>query len=364
MKIPSLNIGGLIAKVPIIQGGMGIGVSGYKLAGAVAAQGAIGVIAGVNIGYREPDFITNTLKANLRAIKSEISKARAIAPNGIIGVNFLVAMNHYNEMVRAAVEEGVDLIISGAGLPTNLPELVKGFKTRIAPIVSSGKAAKVVLKYWDTRYERTADAVIVEGPEAGGHLGFSEETLHDANRQGVLEITKEVIEVVKQYEDKFEKKIPVITAGGVYTGEDIANCLKIGAGGVQMSTRFVATDECDADIRFKQEYSKATKDDVVIINSPVGMPGRALKNKFIEQVETYGDEITGCSLCLKGCNPKVAPYCISKALINAVTGNVDDGLVFVGSNVYRVDKIIPVKDLLDELVHDTELSLEKAASLS
>lgn len=364
MKIPSLNIGGLIAKVPIIQGGMGIGVSGYRLAGAVAAQGAIGVIAGVNIGYREPDFIANTLKANLRAIKSEIRKARAIAPNGIIGVNFLVAMNHYNEMVRAAVEEGVDLIISGAGLPTNLPELVKGFQTRIAPIVSSGKAAKVVLKYWDTRYEQTADAVIVEGPEAGGHLGFSEETLHDANRPSVLEITKEVIEVVKQYEDKFEKKIPVITAGGVYTGEDIANCLNAGAGGVQMSTRFVATDECDADIRFKQEYSKATKDDVVIINSPVGMPGRALKNKFIEKVETYGDEITGCSLCLKGCNPKVAPYCISKALINAVTGHVDDGLVFVGSNVDRVDKIVPVKNLLDELVHDTELALAKAVNLA
>ena len=361
MKIPELNIGGLIANIPLIQGGMGIGVSGYRLAGAVASQGGIGVIAGVNLGYKEPDFLTNTLEANLRALKNEIRKARDIAQGGIIGVNLMVAVNHYNKMVRAALEEGIDLIISGAGLPTNLPELVRGFKTKIAPIVSSAKAANVILKYWDSHYDQTADMIIVEGAEAGGHLGFSEATLCDIKRPSVLEITKEVIEVVKRYEEKFERKIPVITAGGVYTGSDIAECLKIGASGVQMATRFVATDECDADIKFKQEYIGANKDDIVIIKSPVGMPGRALNNKFIKKVSESGDEIKGCFSCLKGCNPSVALYCISKALINAVTGNVDHGLVFVGSNVYKIDKIVPVKELIDELVYGAELAMYSSA---
>jgi nitronate monooxygenase len=357
MKIPKLDISGLIATIPIMQGAMGIGVSGYKLAACVANEGGIGVIAGVNIGYREPDFKTNTLKANLRAIKSEIKKARELSPEGIIGMNFMVAMNNYNELVRTAVEEGIDLIISGAGLPTKLPELIKGFKTRIAPIVSSSKAANVILKYWDTHYGKTADMIIVEGPEAGGHLGFSEEKLNAKNKLSILDITKEVIEAIRPFKEKFKRNIPVITAGGIYTGKDIAECLKAGASGVQMATRFVATNECDADIKFKEEYIKAEKDDIVIIKSPVGMPGRALNNRFIKKVTEYGDEIKGCFQCLKGCNPKVAPYCISTALINAVTGNVDDGLVFVGSNVYKINKIVHVKELIEELVRDTELCL-------
>jgi len=357
MKIPKLDISGLIATIPIIQGAMGIGVSGYKLAASVANEGGIGVIAGVNIGYREPDFKTNTFKANLRAIKSEIKKVRELSPEGIIGMNFMVAMNNYNELVRAAVEEGIDLIISGAGLPTKLPELIKGFKTRISPIVSSAKATKVILKYWDMHYGKTADMIIVEGPEAGGHLGFSEENLNNKNKLSVIDIVKEVIEVIRPFQEKFKTKIPVIAAGGIFTGKDIAECLKAGASGVQMATRFVATNECDADIKFKEEYVKAVKDDIVIINSPVGMPGRALNNKFIKKVAEYGDEIKNCFQCLKGCNPKVAPYCISTALINSVSGDVDNGLVFVGSNVYRVDKIVPVKELIAELVHDAEIAL-------
>lgn len=362
MKNPKLRIGSLIAKVPIIQGGMGIGVSGYRLAGAVSGQGGIGVISGVNIGYREPDFATNTLEANLRAMKREIRKARAIAQDGILGINLMVAMNHYKEMVMVALEEGIDLIISGAGLPLNLPELIRGFNTKIAPIVSSAKAAKVILKFWDTRYDQTADVVIVEGPEAGGHLGFSEELLSDPNCPSILDITKEVIEEVRQYEEKYNKDIPVIVAGGIYTGKDIAECLNAGAGGVQMGTRFVATNECDADIKFKQEYVRAQQDDIVIIKSPVGMPGRALNNQFIKKITTQGDQIKGCFFCLKGCNPKVAQYCISKALIQAVTGNVDDGLVFVGSNVYQIDKIVPVKELMNELVRDMEFALNKNKS--
>lgn len=357
MEIPKLDIGGLTAIIPIVQGAMGVGVSGAGLAAAVANQGGVGMISGVAIGYKEPDFIKNTLGANLRALKSEITKARELAPKGIIGINFLVAMNHYNDMVRTAAQEGIDLIVSGAGLPTNLPELVKGFQTRIAPIVSSGKAARVILKYWDKHYGKTADMVIVEGTEAGGHLGFSEEILKGENKPLLAEVVKEVIEAVKPFREKFKKNIPVIAAGGIYTGADIAEYLKAGADGVQMATRFVATNECDADIKFKEAYINAKKEDIIIIKSPVGMPGRALENKFIKKVNECGDKIKGCYFCLRGCNPKVAPYCISNALINGVKGNVDEGLIFVGSNAYRVDKIVSVKELIDGLINETQMAL-------
>lgn len=356
MKIPKLTIGGLVADIPIVQGAMGIGVSGPRLAAAVANEGGVGVLAGVNIGYQEPDFSSNPLAANLRAIKSQIEKARQLAPKGIIGINLMVAMNHYGEMVRAAVESGIDLIVSGAGLPLKLPEFVTDIHTRIAPIVSSGKAAKVISQYWETHYGRAADMVIVEGPEAGGHLGFSKEVLSSGNRPSVMDIVKDTIEAIKPFQERFKKKIPVIAAGGIYTGADIAACLKSGADGVQMATRFVATDECDADPKFKQAYIEAKQEDIVIIQSPVGMPGRALNNRFIQNLNRHGSEINSCFQCLKGCNPKIAPYCISTALINAVTGNVDEGLVFVGSNVYRIDKIVPVKALIRELLDGLRLA--------
>ena len=355
MKVPKLIIGGLIAEIPIIQGAMGIGVSGPILASAVANGGGVGVISGVNIGYNEPDFKDDTLMANLRALKSQIAKARQLAPKGILGINLMVAMNHYSEMACAAVQEGIDLIISGAGLPTKLPEFVKGFRTRISPIVSSAKAARFILQYWEKHYGRTADMVIVEGPEAGGHLGFSEEILRAPKMPSVLDIVRDVLDAVKPFQEKFEVKIPVVAAGGIYGGEDIAECLKAGASGVQMATRFVATDECDADIRYKEAYIAAQKSDIMIINSPVGMPGRALNNPFIQNLSARGKEITECFRCLQGCNPKVAPYCISTALINAVKGNVNDGLIFVGSNVYKIDKIVSVKQLMDELVHELYL---------
>jgi nitronate monooxygenase len=354
MKIPNLDIGGLIAKLPIVQGAMGVGVSGSRLAAAVANEGGVGVIAVVGIGYREPDFIKNTLEANLRALRAEIRKARELSPKGILGVNLLVAINHYSEMVRVAVEEGIDLIISGAGIPMKLPEFVEGVKTRIAPIVSSSKSAKVILKYWDNHYNRTADMIVVEGPEAGGHLGYSEDLLKSDERPSVIDILKDVIETIKPFNEKYNKKIPVIAAGGIYTGMDIANCLNNGASGVQMATRFVATDECDADIEYKKAFVNSKKEDIRIIKSPVGMPGRALNNKFIQKVTDYGDEIKGCLQCLRGCNPKIAPYCISTALINAVKGNVDEGLIFVGSNAYRVDKITSVKELMNELKTEIE----------
>jgi NAD(P)H-dependent flavin oxidoreductase YrpB (nitropropane dioxygenase family) len=356
MKIPKLNIGGLIAEIPIVQGAMGIGVSGPNLAAAVANEGCVGVISGVNIGYEEPDFSNNTLAANLRALKSQIAKARQLAPKGIIGINLMVAMNHYGEMARAAMDEGIDLIVSGAGLPLRLPEFVKDMKTRIAPIVSSVKAAKVISQYWETHYNRAADMIVVEGTEAGGHLGFSREILNAHDKPSLMTIVKDIVEAIKPVQDRFSKRIPVIAAGGIYTGVDIAQCLKAGADGVQMATRFVATDECDADHRYKEAFLSAKKEDVVIIQSPVGMPGRALNNRFIQNLHDRTIKIKRCFQCLSGCNPKSAPYCISSALINAVKGNVDDGLVFVGSNVYRVDNIMSVNKLIQELQQELVLA--------
>lgn len=354
MKVPPLLLKDLTVKVPIIQGGMGVGVSRSSLAGAVALEGGIGIISGVQIGFLEADFESNTKEANIRALRKEIKMAKQISKDGIIGVNFMVAMNNYDEMVRAAVEEKVDLIISGAGLPTRLPALVKECNTKIAPIVSSGKAAAIICKMWDKRYQCIPDLIVVEGPEAGGHLGFHLEDLEPQKKPDLKNLVIEVIEAVSLYEKKYNRKIPIVAAGGIYTGEDIAQYLKIGASAVQMGTRFVATTECDADIRYKMAYINSNKEDIEIIKSPVGMPGRAIRNKFIKEVEKSTPKITKCYNCLKSCNPEKTPYCISKALIEAVKGNVEQGLIFTGSNAYRLKNIVSVRELMNELVLETE----------
>jgi Dioxygenases related to 2-nitropropane dioxygenase len=353
MKLPPLIIGELKAQVPIIQGGMGVGVSGYKLSSAVANEGGIGVISGVQIGYRESDFTTNTKDANVRGLKKEIRMARELSPKGILGVNLMVAINNYEDMVKACVEEQVDIIISGAGLPLSLPKLVEGSNVKIAPIVSSGKAAALIVKQWTKKYSRMPDMVVVEGPEAGGHLGFKREQLTEG-KTSLEDIVPEVIEALKPFEDEYKKSIPVVAAGGVYSGEDIVKFIKLGASGVQMGTRFVATEECDADINYKNAYINSNKDDIKIIQSPVGLPGRAIKNRFINQVEVERISPKKCFNCLKKCNPKETPYCISKALIEAVRGNVEEGLIFSGSSAYRIDKIVTVKELIDELVTAAE----------
>lgn len=354
MKLPSLRLGDLVARVPIIQGGMGVGVSRSSLASAVANEGGIGIISGVQIGFNEPDFEKNHMEANLRALIKEIRKARELSPKGIIGVNFLVAMNNYKEMVKAAVEEKIDLIISGAGLPKELPGLVKGSKTKIAPIVSSGKAAALITKLWDKRFNYVPDMVIVEGHEAGGHLGFSLDDLNSPEKPSLTDLVKEVVEALKPFKEKYQKEIPVVGAGGVFTGCDIAKLIKAGASGVQMATRFVATEECDADLKYKMAYINSKKDDIQLVKSPVGMPGRAIRNSLIERLEKGNVPIRRCYNCLQPCDPKTTPYCISNALIDAVRGNLDDGLIFTGSNAYRLDKITTVKELINELVIEAE----------
>ncbi|OFH96898.1 nitronate monooxygenase [Clostridium acetireducens DSM 10703] len=353
MKLPNLQIGDLIAKIPIIQGGMGIGVSGYKLASSVANEGGIGVISAVQIGYREPDFKIDTKNANIRALKKEIRKARKLSPKGIIGVNIMVAVNYYDDMIKAILEEDVDLIISGAGLPMSLPKLVEGSNIKIAPIVSSAKAVAIIIKYWLKKYNRLPDLVVVEGPEAGGHLGFNYNQIN--NKEYKLEnITIDVLKTIKYYENKYNKVIPIVAAGGIYTGKDIAQFIKLGASGVQMASRFVATNECDANIEFKNMYVNAKKEEMIIVKSPVGLLGRAIKNTFIEDIKNKKMPPEKCYNCLKKCNPKDTLYCISNALINAVNGNVDKGLIFASSNVHKIDKILSVKELMKELILESE----------
>jgi len=357
MQLPYLKLGELVAATPILQGAMGVGVSLSKLAAAVANEGGIGVISGVQIGFQEDDFEKDNEVANIRALKKHIRKARELSPNGIIGVNLMVAINNYKDMVIAAVEEKIDLIISGAGLPKDLPGLIKGTKTKIAPIVSSGKAAALIAKLWDRKFQYTPDMVIVEGPDAGGHLGFSREELNGADKPQLEEIVKDVIKALKPYETKYNKSIPIIAAGGIFNGKDIAKYLKLGAAGVQMGTRFVATEECDADIRFKEAYINAQEGDIAIVQSPVGMPGRAIYNDLMKRVEQERIPVKKCYNCLKPCQPKTTPYCISTALINAVNGNIDEGLVFAGSHAHRINRITTVKELMKELVLEAQMNL-------
>lgn len=356
VDLPQIKIGDKKTKVPIIQGGMGVGVSLSSLASAVANAGAIGVISGVQIGFREDDFETNTKEANLRALKEEIKKARNLSPKGILGVNIMVAIKEYKEMVKIAVKEKIDLIISGAGLPKELPGLVKGSDTKIAPIVSSGKAAAVITKLWEKRYDYIPDLIIVEGPEAGGHLGFSSKELEGDNIPNLEDIFLEVLEVIKPIRERTGKEIPLIVAGGIYDGEDIKKYLKLGASGVQMGTRFVATEECDASLEYKKEYIKAKEEDIDFILSPVGMPGQAIINPFMKRVQKKNQKIEKCYNCLTPCNPAKSPYCISTALINSVKGYVDNGLIFIGKKGYKLEKITTVNNLIDELVTEIKKS--------
>ncbi len=349
--LPKLVIGDKIADIPIIQGGMGVGVSRSGLAGAVAKEGAIGIISTAQIGYDEDGFENNQAQANIKAIEKHIKSAKKIANGkGLVGVNVMTALKHYREHVRTAAGAGADVIICGAGLPVDLPELVKDSDCKIAPIVSSERACNIILKMWSHRYDRTADFIVVEGPEAGGHLGYSKEQLEHIEEYDFDEEIKKIICAKQKYENEYNVNIPVIVAGGVFTREDIKHMLEIGAQGVQIASRFVATEECDASQEYKNMYLNAKAGDICIVKSPVGMPGRAVRNRFIEKVEKERQKIEKCYQCLEKCNPADVPYCITKALISAVRGDIDNGLIFCGSNVDRINKIVSVHDLIKELV--------------
>lgn len=348
-NVRPLKIGDLVAKVPVIQGGMGVGVSLSSLAGSVAASGGVGVISTAQIGYREPDFDADPIGANLRAIGTEIKKAREIAKGGILGVNIMVATRKYEEYVKAAVAAGIDLIISGAGLPMDLPKLAGAAKTKLAPIVSSVKSTQVIMRYWWKKYSRLPDLVVIEGPLAGGHLGFHREQLDDIESLHYDEEVKAIIEKVNETAAEHETSIPVVMAGGVYTREDMEHYLEMGAAGVQMATRFVTTYECDADPAYKQSYIDAKKEDIVIVQSPVGMPGRAILNPFMKRAKEGRIPHEKCHLCISTCKGADTPYCITDALVNAVKGKVDDALLFCGANAYRATHLEHVRDIMEEL---------------
>ncbi len=351
--MPGLKIGDLEVQVPIIQGGMGVGISLSGLASAVANEGAIGVISSAAIGMLEPDFAKNFREANTRALRKEIRKAKEMT-DGIIGVNIMVALSDYDEHLAVAVDEGADLIISGAGLPLKIPERILEDKTgknrtKFVTIVSSGKATEVIFGYWAKHYNLIPDAVVVEGPMAGGHLGFKKNQIDDPN-YALEKIFPDVIAVIKTYEQRYGKSIPVIAAGGIFTGADIYKFIQLGANGVQMATRFVGTYECDASMEFKEAYIKSKKEDIIIIDSPVGMPGRAIRNKFLDDVSNGVRKPTKCPWkCLKTCEYINSPYCIALALTNAKKGYLQDGFVFVGANAYRVNEIVSVKALINTL---------------
>jgi NAD(P)H-dependent flavin oxidoreductase YrpB (nitropropane dioxygenase family) len=353
-SLKNLQIGDLTIKLPIIQGGMGIGISLSGLASAVANEGGVGVIATPGIGMNEPDFYTNYLEANIRALQKEIRRARELS-KGILGVNIMVALTNFADLVKTAIDEGIDIIFSGAGLPLNLPEFVNStIKTKLVPIVSSGRAAAIIAKKWSEKFSRIPDAVVVEGPLAGGHLGFKEQTIYDPE-YSLEKLVPEVIQAVKPFEERYKKTIPVIAAGGIYTGEDIHTFLQLGASAVQMATRFVTTHECDASEKFKQTYINARKEDIVIIRSPVGLPGRAIKNQFIDEVSHGKRKPFKCPYhCLKTCDFKNTPYCISLALMNAKKGQLTHGFAFAGENAYKADKIISVKELIETLNQEYE----------
>jgi NAD(P)H-dependent flavin oxidoreductase YrpB (nitropropane dioxygenase family) len=349
IKMKELTIGSLTSRIPIIQGGMGIGISLSGLASAVANQGGIGVISAAGIGMLEPDFHSNYIEANIRALRKEIQKARE-KTKGILGVNIMVAMSNFADMVKTAIDEGIDIIFSGAGLPLNLPEFLNSSsKTKLVPIVSSGRAAKIISKRWFEKYDYVPDAIVVEGPMAGGHLGFKTEQINDP-RYSLEYIVTDVMKELNYFKEKFKNTVPVIAAGGIYTGEDIYKIMQLGASGVQMATRFVTTDECDASVEFKNSYITAKKEDIVIIKSPVGMPGRAIINKFICDVRAGEKKPYICPYhCIITCDYKDSPYCIALALMNAKKGIMEKGFVFAGANAYRTNEIIPVQRLIESL---------------
>jgi NAD(P)H-dependent flavin oxidoreductase YrpB (nitropropane dioxygenase family) len=351
MKITEMKpmyIGKLCIPVPIIQGGMGVGISLSGMASAVANQGGVGVIASAGLGLlhrgKKPDFISDSIQG----LKDEIRRFREKS-NGIVGVNIMVAMSNFADMVRTSIAEKADIIFSGAGLPLDLPAFLKpGSHTKLVPIVSSARAAKIICSKWKQNYNYLPDAVVVEGPKAGGHLGFKKAQIDDES-YALERLIPEVVSVVHEFETD-GKQIPVIAAGGVYSGKDIANMQELGAAGVQMGTRFVTTTECDASDEFKQSYINSKKEDIEVIISPVGMPGRAIRNSFINKLNLGLKHPVRCPFkCIRSCDIGSTPYCIINALFNAFKGNFKGGYAFAGTNAYLAKKIISVQETFSEI---------------
>lgn len=349
-----MKLGNRELALPLIQGGMGVGVSMGGLAGAVAAEGAMGTLSTADAGWNEPDFAAHPQQANLRALRREVQRAKRLAAGaGLVAVNAMVATRQYADSVRTALEAGTDAIVSGAGLPLELPALAEGFEALLAPIVSGPRAAQLICRTWAKRYGRVPDFVVLEGCQAGGHLGFEEADLLSGRCTPLSRLIPEVLAALRPFEEKFGRAIPLFCAGGVATGAEMARCTRLGAAGAQLATRFIATEECDAGQGYKDVLLAARPEDLRIIHSPVGMPGRAVNSPLVQRLAAgMRQPPAHCSGCIKSCRPAETPFCITHALIEAVKGNWEEGLFFSGSRVDLVDRMRTVPDLIDELMKE------------
>lgn len=355
-----LKIGKHTIETPIIQGGMGLGISWDRLAGNVSKEGGLGVISTVGTGYYEDEkYIKKAVEGrplleenfySKEALNKIFENARKICGDAPLGANVLYAINDYGRVVRDSCEAGANIIITGAGLPTDMPEFTQDFPdVALVPIVSTDRAFKIIARRWEKRYKRLPDAVIVEGPLSGGHQGFKYEDCYKPENQ--LEV---LIPQVRAEVDKWDKNIPVIAAGGVWSAEDIKKFLELGANGVQMGTRFALTHECDASDNFKQVLLNAKEEDIKLIKSPVGYPARGVKTKLLEKVERHEAPPIKCiSNCVQPCNrgeeAKKVGYCIADRLADAYLGDLENGLYFSGAYAYRADKLLSVSELMEEL---------------
>jgi NAD(P)H-dependent flavin oxidoreductase YrpB (nitropropane dioxygenase family) len=353
----SFFIGNIEVKTPIIQGGMGVGISLSGLASAVANAGGVGVISCAGLGLLYPKAKGGYAEKCIAGLKEEIRKARE-KTKGVIGVNIMVALSNYADMVRTSVREKIDVIFAGAGLPLDLPSFLSSdSKTKLVPIVSSSRAAKIICSKWSNNYGYLPDAIVVEGPKAGGHLGFKKEQLKD-DSYALETLIPEVVSVAASYEK--EKHIPVIAAGGISNGDDISRFIQLGASAVQMGSIFVTTEECDASRTFKEVYINSNPEDIQIIESPVGMPGRAINGEFIKKVQEGRTKPLTCPFhCIKTCDYTKSPYCIIKALYNAAKGNMSKGYAFAGTNAFLAKKISSVKEVFDSLKKEFMLATQK-----
>ncbi|MDY5612794.1 NAD(P)H-dependent flavin oxidoreductase [Dysosmobacter sp.] len=356
----AVKIRGKALPLPILQGGMGVGISLDRLAGAVAACGGMGTISTALSGFMEPDFDRHPQEANLRALDRQVRRAKELAKGaGLVAVNAMVATTQYADSIRTALRAGVDAVVCGAGLPKDLPAIAaeaSDSDAAIAPIVSGGRAAGLICKLWDRHYGRLPDFVVLEGPQAGGHLGFSkEETLEaQAGRFNPLSnLLHEVLEALAPFKEKYGRDIPVFVAGGVKDGAEMARYMDEGAAGAQFATRFIATEECDASDGYKQRLLDAKSEDITIVQSPVGMPGRALRSPLIQRVEAGTQpKPDRCVNCLVPCDFKSTPYCISKALIAARNGDWENGLFFCGANAGEVTRLSTVREQMDQIMKE------------
>lgn len=351
--LPPLQINGLTVQKPIIQGGMGVGISLAGLASAVANAGGMGVISSVGIGFLKHGASHFVPGLNTKVLREEIRLARS-RTSGVLGVNIMVAITDFEDQLEAAFQEEIDVVIMGAGLPLKMPKSIdlKTAHTRTAIIVSSGRAAALIFKQWARHYNHVPDMVIVEGPLAGGHLGFKQEQITDP-AFALEHLIPDVLKAVEPYQWQFDKDIPVIAAGGIWDGADIRRFMEMGAAGVQMGTRFVTTQECDASQTFKSTYLEAQPDDITLIQSPVGLPGRAIKNHFLDEVSAGIRKPMNCPWhCLKTCDVKNSPYCIAHALMNAQIGNMKEGYAFAGANAWRAREIVSVEQLMQTLANE------------